>query len=78
MSRKDMSDVWGTVNQKLRVCSYSNNHPKMAILIDLADEFTHQNIKDSFSEYWDADIHPSPKGYDSIGKIIFDNINGKI
>ena len=78
MSRKDMSDVWGTVNQKLRVWSYSNNHPKMTILIDLADEFTRQNIKDDFSEYWDDDIHPSPKGYDRIGKIVFDNINGKI
>ena len=78
MSRKDMSDVWGTVNQKLRVWSYSSNHPKMTILIDLADEFTRQNIKDDFSEYWDDDIHPSPKGYDRIGKIVFDNINGKI
>ena len=78
MSRKDMSDVWGTVNQKLRVWSYSNNHPKMTILIDLADEFTRQNIKDDFSEYWDDDIHPSPKGYDRIGTIVFDNINGKI
>jgi len=76
MNKKDFNEAWGTVNQKLRVYAYSNKHPKMVILVDLADEFSRQNLKDDPAEFWDDNIHPNAKGYDKIGEIIYNDIKG--
>jgi len=76
MALSEYNDAIEDVNQKLRVYAATEKIP----LCDLADEFPRHTLpgKTSMLSLWDDNVHPTAKGYDRIGEIIYGDIKSLV
>ena len=73
--RKTREAIWKALNEKIR--AYAEKRDDV-ILCDLAAELPYRALnEDERLEYWDDNLHYTPRGYDRMAEIIYDSIQGE-
>ena len=68
-------DEWKEINERIR--DYSRQNEKV-ILCDVARKLPYRTLDSELrGKYWNDKVHHTPFGYDTMAKVIFDDINGK-